>query len=232
MHMEWSHSWFGKATWEKREELQRAEADYRAASSADLGDIEGCCFGSEYSLHNQCVLGLCGCGGQWHYAWLQNGIWHADTPLPKPSCYWCQGVCVVVAEEFLVTWVWNQVCMIILSFFPFTPLLTFWLCSRDSLQGHWCVPFQRALGCSRLQSEFKGLNWFICSAHYAKIQCALISSVMEHCVQTCQLIKLGNIILFIFTHPVNHGVFKWDLITSSLYHKPSLLMKMARKKKE
>lgn len=42
--------------------------------------IEGCCFGSESTLHNQC-FGLCGCGGHgWgSYPWLQNGIWHADT---------------------------------------------------------------------------------------------------------------------------------------------------------
>lgn len=79
LHTEWSHSWLCRVTLEKRG-IQRALRQTIGRRRLRILVIEGCCFGSESTLHNQC-FGLCGCGGHGlgSYPWLQNGIWHADT---------------------------------------------------------------------------------------------------------------------------------------------------------
>lgn len=146
------------STWPSHMRRERStessEADYQAASSADLSDKRDAVLA--WSLHY--IIGVfwalwvwwawLGCGSSDTILWLQNGIWDADagecvTPW-KPSCYCCLGVCELLRRSFL-----SAECQSVNGTTPvhglplhLTPFPTFWTCSTSLFQGQWgCVPF-------------------------------------------------------------------------------------------
>lgn len=166
-----AHGVISFLTWQsdmrEKRSAESSEADYQTASSADLSD-RGMLFWLRGStLHNQCVLGCVGVVGR-VWVWEQ---WHSSlaserhlTCLLKTMALLLPGC---VAEEFIVTWVWNQVWIT-------HPFLSFWLSSKSSLQGHCCcVPFQ---GHRDAGGQLVYRLW----PSVSHIQCAVVKCLMEN----------------------------------------------------
>lgn len=63
LHEKWSHSWVRRAAGGGEIEIQPAQREAIRRRRLQISVIEGCCFGSQTTLHNQCVLGCEGVVG-------------------------------------------------------------------------------------------------------------------------------------------------------------------------